>query len=157
MTSNQTSVMDVLKLAIRREIESQQLYRSLADRVAQDAARYAFTVLFHQELEHQQILEKYLNGGYTQGILNLRQVIDYKIAESLDQPVITPEMPLPDIFLLAADREKKAHEFYQQLAGIHPPGEIRSLFGKLASEELGHKQKVEQMYTEVAFPQTDGG
>jgi rubrerythrin len=157
MSSNQTSVMDVLKLAIRREIESQQIYRGLADRITQDAARYAFTILFQQELEHQQILEKYLNGGFTQGVLNLRKVIDFKIAESLDQPGITPEMPLPDIFLLAANREKKAHEFYQGLAGVHPPGEIRSLFEKLASEELGHKQKVEQMYTEVAFPQTDGG
>ena len=157
MDSDNITVTDVLKKAILREIESQQMYQNLAYRVVQDAARYAFNILFRQEQEHQQILEKYLNGGLTRGSLNIGQVIDYHIADALDQPEITPEMPLPEIFLLAANREKKSHEFYLALAGIHPPGESRSLLEKLASEELGHKLKVERMYTEVAFPQTDGG
>ena len=34
---------------------------------------------------------------------------------------------------------------------------FKYLHGPLAAEELGHKQQLEFLYTEVAFPQTDGG
>ena len=66
-------------------------------------------------------------------------------------------MNLKDAFLLAANREKASYEFYLGLAQIHPPGEAKRLIERLAAQELGHKQRVEFLYTEVAFPQTDGG
>ncbi len=66
-------------------------------------------------------------------------------------------MKLKDAFLLAANREKASHEFYLSLAAIHPAGEVKRLLKGLAAQELKHKQRVEFLYTEVAFPQTDGG
>ena len=79
------------------------------------------------------------------------------IAEHLEQPEISPDMKLKDVFLLAANREKASHEFYLELAGVHPAGQVRRLLEQLASQELEHKRKVEFLYTEVAFPQTNGG
>ena len=151
------TVEDVLKKGIDRELESQRLYRDLVTRVKRPGAQYAFSVLVRQEEEHQALLDKYLTGGLKTGVLNIRQVIDFRIAEYLDQPEVNPEMGLPDIFLVAANREKKSNDFYTSLAKIHPEGEVKLLLLKLASEELGHKQKVESMYSDVAFPQTDGG
>ena len=66
-------------------------------------------------------------------------------------------MKLQEVFLLAANREMASHDFYQSLAQIHPPGEVQRLLEELAAQELEHKQRVEFLYTEVAFPQTDGG
>jgi len=43
------------------------------------------------------------------------------------------------------------------LAGIHPPREAKRLLEELASQELEHKQRVESLYTDIAFPQIDGG
>jgi rubrerythrin len=157
MQSSQFTVFELLQKAVQREIESQRLYSSLSERVTFPGARYAFNVLYQQEQGHQAILERYLKGGLTQGALDIRNVVDYHIAEYLDQPEINAEMQLPDIFLLAAKREINANRFYISLAALHPKGEVRTLLEKLASEELGHKNKVEQMYSEVAFPQTDGG
>ena len=34
--------------------------------------------------------------------------------------------------------------------------EVKSLFERLASQELEHKQRIEFLYTEVAFLQTNG-
>ncbi|HEY78007.1 MAG TPA: hypothetical protein G4O09_02730, partial [Dehalococcoidia bacterium] len=85
------------------------------------------------------------------------QTVDYKITEHLEQPKIYPEMHLKDIFLLAASREKASHELYLGLAEIHPEGQVRKLLEELAAQELEHKQQLEFLYTEVAFPQTDGG
>ena len=66
-------------------------------------------------------------------------------------------MKLKDAFLLAANREKASHELYLGLARIHPAGEVKRLLERLASQELKHKQRVEFLYAEVAFPQTNGG
>jgi rubrerythrin len=151
------TIEDLLKMAIQREIASQYLYKKLVERVTHSGTQYVLGLLIQQEKEHQLILEKYLQGNFQSGVLDLTHTVDYHIAENFDQPEINTEMDLPVVFLLAANREKEAHEFYQRIAGMHPPGGPRALLEKLANEELGHKQNVEQMYTEVAFPQTDGG
>ncbi len=148
---------EVLEKAIQKEIESQRLYTDLSQKMNEPATKDAFMSLFREEQRHQSILERYLHGEIKDGALSSRQVIDYKIAEHLDQPAVTPGMKLEDVFLLAANREKASHEFYLGLAEVHPPGQVRRLLEELALQELKHKQKVEFFYTEVAFPQTDGG
>ena len=103
------------------------------------------------------MLEQYRQGELKSGVLSQGQVIDYKIAEHFDQPEISPDMQLKDVFLLAANREMHSHKLYLALAGLHPTGEAKRLLEELASQELEHKHKVESLYTQVAFPQTDGG
>ncbi|MFC2020383.1 hypothetical protein ACFLU1_01115 [Chloroflexota bacterium] len=84
-------------------------------------------------------------------------MIDYKITEKSEQGEISPGMQLKDIFLVAANREKIAHESYLSLSQIHPAGEVKRMLEELVSQELAHKHKLEFLYSEVAFPQTDGG
>ena len=98
-----------------------------------------------------------LKGELKEGALSHTKPVDYHIAEHLQQPEVSPDMPLKDVFLLAADREKVSHDFYLALAGIHPEGKTKKLLQDLADQEMGHKKRVEYLYTEVAFPQTDGG
>ncbi len=147
----------VLRKAIQKEIASWLLYNDLSRRMSQESARDAFKKLAQQEKGHQHRLEQYLQGEIKEGALSGGQVVDYKITEHLEQPKIYPEMHLKDIFLLAANREKASHELYLGLAEIHPEGEVRKLLQELAVQELEHKQQLEFLYTEVAFPQTDGG
>lgn len=153
----QLTVQSVLTKAIQKEIDSQNLYRNLGEKMTNEVAKDAFRKLARQEQKHQDILEQYRRGELKKGALSSDHVIDYKIAEYLEQPEISPDMGLKEVFLLAANREKASHEFYLGLAGIHPQGEVRRMLEGLAAQELGHKQKVESLYTDVAFPQTDGG
>jgi len=62
-----------------------------------------------------------------------------------------------DVFLVAAHREAKSHQFYTELAGMHPKGETQDMLLKIANEELKHKEKMEYLYANTAFPQTAGG
>jgi rubrerythrin len=153
----QLTVQAILEKGIEKEIESQRLYRDLSQRVTNQAAREAFLKLVGEEEGHEELLRKYLRGELGEGGLKKEQVLDYKIAEHLEQPEITPGMGLSEVFLVAANREKASHEFYLSLAGVHPRGKVRSLLEQLAAQELEHKQRVEFLYNEVAFPQTDGG
>ena len=151
------TVQAILEKAIEKEIESQQLYQGLSRKMSNTAARDAFLKLSREEEGHEELLRKYLRGELGEGGLKKEQVLDYKIAEHLEQPEVTPSMGLRQVFLVAANREKASYEFYLSLAGVHPAGRVRELLGQLASQELEHKRRVEFLYTEVAFPQTDGG
>lgn len=151
------TVQRLLEKAIEKEIESQHLYRELSRKMTDDTVKDAFIRLSREEEGHEQLLRKYLRGDIGDGSLSKDRVLDYKIAEYLDQPEIKPGMALKDVFLLAANKEKAAHQFYLSLAAAHPSGGVKRLLEQLALQELEHKQKVEFLYTEVAFPQTDGG
>ncbi len=153
----QLTLKEVLEQAIQKEIMSRFLYVGLRQRVKHQSTKDAFQTLADQEEGHQRILEDYLHGKIKDGALHTGLVVDYKIAEYLDQPEISPSMELKEVFLLAANREKASHDLYASLSAIHPSGQIKHLLDDLAEQELRHKHRVENLYTEVAFPQTDGG
>lgn len=153
----QFTLNEILEKAIQKEIGSRLLYIDLSQKTKTQVAKDTFQELAQQERGHQNLLEQYQQGELRTGTLSRGQAVDYKIAEYLYQPEISPDMPLKDVFLLAANREMHSHELYLALAGIHPPGEAKRLLEGLASQELEHKQRVEFLYTEVAFPQTNGG
>ena len=153
----QFTLDEILEKAIQKEIGSRLLYDDLSQKMKDQVAKDAFRELARQEQGHQNLLEQYQRGELGAGVLSREQAVDYKIAEHLDQPEISPDMQLKDVFLLAANHEMHSHELYLALAGIHSPGEAKRLFEELASQELEHKHRVEFLYTEVAFPQTDGG
>jgi len=157
MEETEITLEEVLRKAVQKEIASWLLYNDLSRRMSQEIAQDAFKKLAQQEKSHQNRLEQYLRGEIKEGALSGGQTVDYKITEHLEQPKIYPEMHLKDIFLLAASREKASHELYLGLAEIHPEGQVRKLLEELAAQELEHKQQLEFLYTEVAFPQTDGG
>jgi rubrerythrin len=155
--ANQMTLQEVLESSIQKEIMSRFLYVGLRQRVKNQAGKDAFQALADQEQMHQRILEEYLHGKLKEGALGHNIVVDYKIAEHLNQAEVSPTMDLKEVFLLAADREKAAHDLYAGLAAIHPNGQVQHLLQDLANQELDHKRRLETLYTEVAFPQTDGG
>jgi len=44
-----------------------------------------------------------------------------------------------------------------ELANLHADSEIREMLLKMANQELKHKEKMEYLYANTAFPQTSGG
>jgi rubrerythrin len=66
-------------------------------------------------------------------------------------------MSRQDVFLIAAHRESRSHQFYTELANLHAQGDTQIMLLKMANEELKHKEKMEYLYANTAFPQTSGG
>ena len=50
-------------------------------------------------------------------------------------------------------REESSQRFYKALAALQPPGEIRDFLEKMAQVELSHKEKMEYLYDNTAFPE----
>ncbi len=148
---------DYIDIAIQREEEAHDFYTVLMNKVTDPAAKDALQLLASEELKHKEFLIKYRDGGYKQDALRLNQPLDYKIAEHMDRPDISGNIESKDVYLIAAHRELNSYNFYTSLANLHPQGSLRDIFLKMASEELKHKEKVEYLYSNTAFPQTAGG
>jgi len=150
-------VKAVIETAIQKEREAQAFYRDLYNLVEDNIAKDALLFLAEEETKHEEFLRNYLTGAYGADALQLHDVIDYEIAQYLEMPDIEKGMEAKDVYLVAARRELNSYNFYKNLADIHPDGEVKDLLLKMANQELKHKEKVEYLYSNTAFPQTAGG
>ena len=71
----------------------------------------------------------------------------------LDAPPISPDLSPKEALIIAAKREEGAYRFYQALASLQPPGEVQDFLNRMAEVELQHKEKVEYLYDNAAFPE----
>jgi rubrerythrin len=150
-------VKAVIETAIQKEREAQAFYTNLYNLVEDAIAKDALIFLVGEEKKHEEFLHDYLKGAFGAKALKLDKVIDYEIAQYLETPDIKKGMEAKDVYLVAAHRELNAYNFYKNLAEVHADGEVRELLLKMANEELRHKEKVEYLYSNTAFPQTAGG
>jgi len=154
----ETKTLDeIITLAIKKEEESFDLYTRLHGMVEDKMVKDTLMFLAGQETKHKEFLVDYRNGKYPKDFLRMDKVIDYKIAQYVDTPEIKKNMDSVDVYLVAAHRELNSYNLYMNLAGEHPDGEIKEILTRMANEELKHKEKVEYLYSNSAFPQTQGG
>lgn len=151
------SLESIIAKAIKREEEAYDFYTGLLSRVSDTIALDALKFLAAEEKKHKEFLVSYRGGGYQSNSLRMTDVVDYKIAQYVDSPDIQKDLESKDVYLVAAHRELNSYNFYKELAGIQPAGEVREMLLKMANEELKHKEKVEYLYSNTAFPQTQGG
>lgn len=147
----------VLDMAIEKEIEAQAFYLDLHNRVEDPEAKQALHFMAGEEKKHEEFLTNYKKAGMGGESLKQTQVVDYKIAEHLEKPDVSGRLESKDVYLIAAHRELNSYNFYNALAEIHPEGETKTMLLRMANEELKHKEKVEYLYSNTAFPQTAGG
>lgn len=151
------SLSQVIQMAVQREQDAYFFYMDLIDRMGDPSVVDTLEWIAGEEKKHRKFLVDYRNGKFGSKSLRMSSVVEYSIAEHAAAPDIEENMDSADIFLVAAHRELQSYEFYTGLAGMHTDGEIRKLLDRIANEELKHKEKMEYLYTNTAFPQTSGG
>jgi len=147
----------ILKRAIDNEEEAFQFYMDLYGTVQDSEARDTLLFLAGEEKKHKEYLIRYRDGQLAENALAMSESINNEIAEHLDKPDIKKDMSSKDIYLVAANRELNSYHFYLSLAQIHPDGEVKDLLLRMSREEMKHKEKMEYLYDNTAFPQTAGG
>ncbi len=147
----------LIDTAIQREEEAYSFYTDLGKKVDDKTAKDALKSLAADEKKHKEFLVSYKSGKAGAGALKMSTVIDYQIAQHVDKPDIKKNAESKDIYLIAAHRELNSYNLYKGLADLQPAGEAKEMLLKMANEELKHKEKVEYLYANTAFPQTEGG
>ena len=151
------NIASVIDTAIKREEEAYEFYMGILKRVQDQSVQDTLEFIAREEKKHREFLVAYRDGGYGVQALRLSDAVDYKIAEHLEEPPVSDETRSEDVYLIAAHRELRSYHFYTDLAQLHSKGDLHEMLVKIASEELKHKEKMEYLYANTAFPQTDGG
>lgn len=147
----------IIEKAIANEEEANQFYLKLSQIVTDKSAKDTLIFLAGEEKKHKEYLLRYRHESFIANATGASEATNYKIAEYLQSPEVKSDMDSKDAYLIAAERELNSYNFYTGLASLHPEGEIKNMLLKMASEELKHKEKVEYLYANTAFVQTDGG
>ncbi len=151
------SLQSLIEKAVRNEEEARTFYLGLFDLVEDPLAKETLKYLAGEELAHKEFLLAYLRGEKKFTALAMDEPIDYHIAQYADRPDLKKDMNSSEVYLVAAHRELNSYNFYKGLAAAQPAGEVREMLLKMADQELKHKEKVEYLYSNTAFPQTAGG
>lgn len=139
----------ILLDAIDKEVESYTFYTSASERVNDKALKTVFKELAEQEAMHRKTLQEYLIGGKKE--LKFDEVKDYHLSDMIESPALTTEMKPLDGLKLAIKKEEEAKQMYEGLAAASVEADQKKVFGELANMELGHKRRLEDIYTNSAF------
>jgi len=132
------SYEEALEFAIDREIDANQFYLALAERVDSTEMRKVFEDLAQEELEHKAKLElELMKMGKT---VEIRQPPDtpqrtYIISDN--QSLL--DMDYKDILMLGVEKEEAAFRTYVNLVPNAYDSESREVLMSLAQEEVRHK------------------
>jgi rubrerythrin len=150
-------VSDIIAMAIKREEEAYDFYMDIYAKASDPALKGTLEFIAGEEKKHKAFLVSYRDGNFGTKALKMSDFVDYKVAEYLEEPEIDQGSKPEDIYLAASYRELRSFHFYTEMANLHADSEIKEMLLKMANEELKHKEKMEYLYANTAFPQTSGG
>jgi rubrerythrin len=145
-----TELEAIIKSAIVQEELSHGFYKRLAGLVNHPETKDTLEYLAKEELEHKAFL---LSCFTPNGCTLVGEAQNVHLAEMLEAPAMSAGLSPKEALVIAAKREEGAYRFYQALAALQPPGEVQTFLNKMAKVELQHKEKVEYLYDNAAFPE----
>ena len=106
------TVAEILDMAIRREEVAYDFYMDIYEKVEDTTVRETVEFIAREEKKHKAFLVSYKEGKYGADSLRMADVVEYKLAEYLEEPEVTQESSREEIYLVAAHREARSHQFY---------------------------------------------
>lgn len=141
----------IISLAIDREVEAYTFYKSVADRVKDKVLKDLFAELAGEEKKHREFLQGFLAKDVSK--IKFTAGHDYKVGDALPTPPLTTDLKPLDGLVIAIRKELEAMQMYTQFANAAADNETQMLFTQLANMERGHKARLEDIYTNMAFPE----
>jgi len=141
----------IIGTAIDREIEAYTFYRGIADKAKDPTMKSLFSELAGEEKQHRELLQ----GMLTKDISKMKfdPSHDYKVVDEMPTPALKVGMKPLEGLVIAIKKELEAMQMYSQLAKLSTDNETQLLFSQLANMERGHKARLEDIYTNMAFPE----
>lgn len=141
----------IVDMAIANEIEAWQFYQAAAAKIKEPYLKEMFQGFAKEEKGHEQILRNILTEKTM--ALNFNETVDYKVAETIDEPRLSLEMKPADAIALAMKKEERAMKEYTRLAEACSDDGQKKVFVDLAAMERGHKLQLEQMFVDIGYPE----
>jgi rubrerythrin len=149
------TVEGIIRQAIQVEEDAYNFYIGASQMVKLPHVKDMLNELAGEEVKHKEKLEELLADDTEQHKIaaakQSQKIQDLKLADYLVAPPLDEEATLQEVLMIAMQREKKSHDFYNLMAGLAASDAAKDLFQFLAREELGHKNKVEVLYDDIIY------
>ncbi len=140
----------IIAFAVEKEIEAHDFYAGVAARIENRSLKDVFKELADEEEKHKVLLKGFFNNLKP---MHFEEKKDYKISETVQRPPLTLQMKPADAIALAMKNEEDAMKMYAELADHSSDQGQKEAFQSLAKMEKGRKARLEDMYTNMAFPE----
>ncbi len=141
----------ILGMAIENEIEAAEFYQGVYDQTGDASLKSIFGELAQEERKHREMLEGFLkNEGQR---MRFKAGADYNVASTIEMPRLSMEMKPVEAIALAVKKEEDAMLMYQEFANASDDAEQKEIFENLVRMEKSHKINLEELYTNMAFPE----
>ncbi|MGQ9618614.1 MAG: ferritin family protein [Candidatus Aminicenantia bacterium] len=132
------TLQDLLLTALKSEIEARDFYKKIAEGVKNFLLKDRILFLASEEEKHRRVFEKI----YIEKFPGKELVLPEKSPVPLPELKIEDErVPINDVFWMAMQAEKSAHDFYSSFAERFPFDSVeRKMLLYVASMEMGHYQ-----------------
>ena len=148
---NQDEYRKIISRAIELEVEAYAFYRAVSDKAKDENIKSVFNDLAQEEQGHKRTLENFLARKPEE--MRFVESRDYKIVDVLPTPPLTMNIKPVEGIVISIKKELEAMQMYTQLANASGDEAQKKIFLELASMERGHKSKLEDIYTNMAFPE----
>ena len=138
--------VEILELAISREVESINLYLAMAEFFVKKEISKIFIEVANEEMKHKNDLElEVMKYGHT--IETEQDFANVSFSGSdLDDGIIMPEMDYKNFLTLAINKEDESFRFYVDMLPSITDHQSRDIVYSLAQEEARHKHRFEIEY-----------
>lgn len=137
------NVPTLIGLAIRAEIDSNQVYSDLSSRLKNPLLKEKFRMLAHEEEKHKQILENLAEKLFPEESLEIPEKTDENLIPSI---IIKADTSLVDILNQAMKAEEAAEKFYAEFA-LKTKDSTRSILEYLSQIEHSHFLMLKSEYS----------
>jgi rubrerythrin len=148
---NHDEYKKILTNAIDSEIEANAFYVSVAGKVKDKALKTVFLDIAGEEIKHRDFLKGIMAKDLK--VMHFDTSKDYKVTDSLKTPKLSPDMKPLEGLVLAIKKELESMMMYSQLANASTDAAQKKLFMELVAMERSHKARLEDIYTNQAFPE----
>ena len=142
---------EIIKFAMQNEIEAKRFYEDVAAKMENPQLKEMFNEFAAEEERHKKILNQIYTSNRIEDYFDAGH--DYHVSEEIDAPALSTDMKPADAIALAMKKEEEAMVQYTQMAESCPEPEKKQVFLDLAAMEQGHKQKMENAFVDIGYPE----
>jgi len=141
----------ILTNAIASEVEAYEFYTSVSKRTKDKALKTLFADIASEEVKHREFLKDFMAKNLKS--MKFDTAKDYKVTDELATPALTPDLKPLEGLVIAIKKELEAMLLYNNIANASTVKAKKNLFMNLVSMERSHKMRLEDIYTNMAFPE----
>lgn len=140
------SETEILEMAITKELQSYQLYQSLANLTSHPEIKGLLQFLSNEEYQHLKDIEL---EAVKKGIVVKIGTNDENYDQQLDDEANGISLSQIQIVELAIKKETEAFHFYVDMVASAEDDSVRQMLYELAEEEVKHKMQYVELYQEI--------